>query len=78
MSALSAVMLVAVASGCSTGEEPVSSPEPTVPVVTTSAAPDNSWTPSESPKPSPRPSNTWDEEQAAAADTVLQFFHADQ
>ncbi len=72
--ALSALVVALVMTGCSPGETTEPSPEPTVATTQTTAPPSElSPTPSIS-TPDPSPSSTLDEEQTAAADTVLEFF----
>lgn len=72
-----ALLMATGIAGCSPGEEPVPTPEPTVaePAPTPdSPPPSEATTTPASSMPDPSPSPTWDEEQSAAAETVLEFF----
>lgn len=70
--AVGALMLAVVTTGCSPGEAPEPSPEPTV--ATSSPPPSGATSMPASSMPQPSPSATWDEEQTAAAEVVLTYF----
>ncbi|MGO1384957.1 MAG: hypothetical protein ACTHU1_09230 [Arachnia sp.] len=72
-----ALLMATGLAGCSPGEEPVPTPEPTVVSSVPSPAgspPSEATSTPASSLPEPSPSPSWNEEQSAAVDTVLEFF----
>ncbi|MGO1488983.1 MAG: hypothetical protein ACTHWA_10590, partial [Arachnia sp.] len=75
--ALGALLMATGLAGCSPGEEPVPTPEPTVVSSVPSPAgspPSEATSTPASSLPEPSPSPSWNEDQSAAVDTVLEFF----
>lgn len=77
MPAWGALLIATGLAGCSPGEEPAPTPEPTVvapPTTPESSPPSEATSLPPSSMPDPSPSSSWDEEQTAAAETVMEFF----
>lgn len=72
--ALVTAVAVVLVSACSSTPPPSPSPVPSTVSAEPTPSPVESPSPTPSPAPSPSPTSTLNEEQAAAVDTVLEFF----